>query len=96
VPERDDHDEIIRIRERLHKLEGGHAITMQAVKRNEGILARLEPRLQRLEQSDAVDRAVSEMKHELRGELFSTWQKVGAGCVGIVALADFVRGIVMG
>ena len=80
------------MRDRLHKLEGSEKLTSAAVREVTNRVGHLEPRVAALEESDKIDRAVKKVRDELRGDLFTTTQKVGAALVGLAAIADFVRG----
>lgn len=57
---------------------------------------RVEPKVEALARADEIAVAVADKLHERRGQIFTVWQKLGAAFVGIAAVADFVRGVVMG
>lgn len=96
MPAGDDHAEILRARERLHKLEAFQYAAASRLRHMEQRLDRLEPSVEALVRQDELAEAVADKVKDLRGELFTGVQKVGALTVGLVALADFVRGLIMG
>lgn len=55
---------------------------------------KVEPEVDRIARTEAIAQAVADKMNATRGEIFSTWQKIGAGLVGAVAIADFVRNLV--
>ena len=56
----------------------------------------VEPEVERMASQEKIQQAVGAALHERRGEWLTGWQKLGAAIVGAVAVADFVRGLLMG
>ena len=58
-------------------------------------MADIEPRVERMAKAQEIADAVADRMHERRGEWLTGWQKAAGGLVGLAAVADFVRGIIM-
>lgn len=97
MPEGSDHEDVIRLRDWRHQVVTPE---LAALRERESELRRrmdaIEPKVERMARADEIADAVSERLHERREVVFTVWQKVGAALVGGIAIADFVRSLVMG
>ena len=90
---RDEHDELVRARDRLHKLEAFQIAAAARIRVVESRLDRIEPSVEALVKQEALAEAVAQKVEALKGQLFTTTQKVGAALVGSVVVADFLTRI---
>lgn len=96
MADRDDHAEILRARDRLHRLEAAVAANTMRVQALQPRMDKVEVKVEALARADEIAGAVADKLHERRAQLFTVPQKVAAALVGAVAVADFVRGVVIG
>lgn len=94
LPERDDHDEILRLRERLHSMESDLlGLKFQTSDLREwraearGQLAALRKEMDGVMTADEIADAVARR----RANAWTLWQKLGAGCVGVATFATLVH-----
>lgn len=100
-PERDDdHDEILRLRDRLHKLEGGQASHTWQLEdlREWRAQARTQidsnaKRIDRLVTKDEMEAAVTEQLRKDKGLVLTGVQKLAITVVGVATLADSIKGL---
>lgn len=86
----DDHAEILRLRERVHKITSDVAanrVTLQAMVLR---LDKLTSAVEVMAQEDAIAKAVTERMKRERAEMFSRPAKVAAFIVSVCAIAGFV------
>lgn len=83
----DDHEQVLHNTWRLDALDRWR--NQQVEKRLED----LEQRVAAMTTADEIARAVADQLQIRRATRFTLAQKLGGGLVGVIALADFVRGV---
>jgi len=79
LPDSDLHDELLRARDRLHKLEGSAVALATRLRTLERRMDDLEPKVTRMEKADDIADAVAAKMNGVRGEMFTGLQKLGLG-----------------
>lgn len=91
--ERDERDEILRLRDRMHAVEGKAAALEWLVDDLREWRAQARTQLEDLVKADDVAEAVAERMKRDRALGLTFVQKAAAFVVGAVLLADSVRGL---
>jgi uncharacterized protein YigA (DUF484 family) len=92
VQDRDLERELLRARDRLHRLEKSEVAIIARVQRNEKRIDDLVPRVEALARADEIADAVAHAMANRRGLMLTRWQKwvaIGGGLA--VAASEIVR-----
>lgn len=92
----DEFDELLRSRERLHKMESTLIAVDWRLKRVEADVTDMKPRVAALATSAEIADAVSERMDSDRTFRLTRWQRFGAFAVGLAAVVDVIVRIALG
>lgn len=86
----DDHDEILRTRERLHRIESTATAIDWRLKRLTEKVDEMSPQVAALARADEIADAVSARMSSQQTVRFTRWQRAGAAVVALAAVADVI------
>jgi hypothetical protein len=88
--ERDDRAELLRLRDRVHKLGGSFAGVLQRLRAVEAWQRRYGPVIETMSRSDEIAAGVAEELRRRGSAQFTLWQKLAALVVAASALAGVI------